>query len=416
MPLTSHNILLLQGPMGPFFWWFARRLRKRGATVYKVNLNGGDALFYPTGAIPYRGSYDDWPAFFESLVRSRKIDEIVLFGDCRAYHRAAISMARRMGLAIRVFEEGYLRPHWITLEEDGVNGNSTLPSEPSFFWGQGTEVKEEATTQFSHPFSRMVFFTLMYGLVGWLSKWKYPGYRHHRGNNIWQETRQWLLSAWRRYRHAPASRKVTRLVAGPLNMKYFLFPLQVHNDCQLLFHSPKQDQSKILYEVIGSFAHHAPENLSLVIKHHPMDRAYRDYTSSIREFARHYGVSGRVIYTWDAHLPTLLRHARGVVTVNSTVGLQALFHNVPVKVLGRAIYKIKGLTDFGPLENFWTHPMPPDPDLYQKFRGYLLDTNQFNGSFSYPPTRQLLDHWVKLDTRNIPERIEETGVPWLEVA
>ena len=129
MNLAGHNILLLQGPMGPFFWWLARDLRGRGANVHKVNFNAGDALFYPVGGLSFRGAIDEWAGFLESLIRDNSIDEIVLFGDCRAYHRVAISVACRKGIAVRVFEEGYLRPDWITLEKGGVNGNSFLPTD-----------------------------------------------------------------------------------------------------------------------------------------------------------------------------------------------------------------------------------------------------------------------------------------------
>ena len=33
------RLLMLQGPVGPFFWLLARRLRRQGVAVHKVNLN-----------------------------------------------------------------------------------------------------------------------------------------------------------------------------------------------------------------------------------------------------------------------------------------------------------------------------------------------------------------------------------------
>ena len=36
-------------------------------------------------------------------------------------------LARRRSLRLHLFEEGYLRPDWITLEREGVNANSRLP-------------------------------------------------------------------------------------------------------------------------------------------------------------------------------------------------------------------------------------------------------------------------------------------------
>src|SRR5207253_3330067 len=42
--LRGKRVLLLQGPVGPFFRRLAARLRAAGAEVHKVNFNGGDGL------------------------------------------------------------------------------------------------------------------------------------------------------------------------------------------------------------------------------------------------------------------------------------------------------------------------------------------------------------------------------------
>jgi hypothetical protein len=52
------------------------------------------------------------------------------------------------------------------------------------------------------------------------------------------------------------------------------------------------------------------------------------------------GVERRVRYVCDVHLPSLLKKSLGLITINSTTGLQALFHAKPVKVMGSAIYDI----------------------------------------------------------------------------
>jgi capsular polysaccharide export protein len=39
---------------------------------------------------------------------------------------APVEIARAAGLTIHVFEEGYLRPHWVTYERGGSNGHSRL--------------------------------------------------------------------------------------------------------------------------------------------------------------------------------------------------------------------------------------------------------------------------------------------------
>jgi capsular polysaccharide export protein len=114
-----------------------------------------------------------------------------------------------------------------------------------------------------------------------------------------------------------------------------------------------------------------------------MDRGYHDYRALIAQLTASQGLHGRVHYIHDQHLPTLLRHTRGVVVVNSTVGLSALHHRVPVKVCGKALYDMQGLTCQVPLSAFWrvAPQSPPSQKLYLRFRAYLQENTQINGNF-----------------------------------
>ena len=66
------------------------------------------------------------PEAFETLLREKSITDIVLYGDTRPIHAHAIDRARDLGVRIHVFEEGYLRPYWVTYERDGSTGHSKL--------------------------------------------------------------------------------------------------------------------------------------------------------------------------------------------------------------------------------------------------------------------------------------------------
>ncbi|MEM8593943.1 MAG: hypothetical protein AAGF06_03885, partial [Pseudomonadota bacterium] len=91
-------------------------------------------------------------------------------------------------------------------------------------------------------------------------------------------------------------------------------------------------------------------------------------------------LQGRVHYIHDVHLPTLLRGSKGVVTVNSTVGLSGVIYGCPVKVLGEAIYDLPEITYQGDLNAFWHDLTPPNAELVSKLVAYLRNTTQFNGS------------------------------------
>src|SRR5690606_27659695 len=134
--------------------------------------------------------------------------------------------------------------------------------------------------------------------------------------------------------------ELARLTA-PGAPPFFLLPLQVHCDAQF-HHSPYERSEEVIEEVMTTFAARAPDGALLVIKHHPADRAYTNHAAFVSDLAARLGCVTRVRYVHDLHLPTLLRSARGVVTMNSTVGTSALRHGKPVKVLGRAIYDLPG--------------------------------------------------------------------------
>ncbi len=97
--------------------------------------------------------------------------------------------------------------------------------------------------------------------------------------------------------------------------------------------------------------------------------------------AKKHGIEDRVHYFCDIHLPTLLKHSLGLVTINSTTGIQALYHHVPVKTLGRSIYDLPGLTVQTDLDQFWRNPVPPDEDYFHLFRERLIEITQLNGAY-----------------------------------
>lgn len=377
----NKRVLLLQGPVGPFFRRLAADLRAAGAQVCKVNLNGGDWLFYPRGAMAFRGAIEQWPAFLNEIIDTHAIDTVFLFGDCRAYHRIAHKIAKDRQLDVGVFEEGYIRPDHITLERDGVNGNSTLPSRPDFYLDKAPsgEVQVEPV---GNTFWFAALWACLYYLAAQIMWPVFFRYRHHRSLSI-LETGPWLRSIWRKAFYRIRERGMQARLTGALSGRFFLVPLQVHNDAQIHSHSRFASVEEFIRHVAASFALHAPAGTVLVVKHHPMDRGYNDYGGLLRRLGRELALSERLFYVHDLHLPSLLQHARGTVLINSTVGLSALFHGSPVKVCGDAIYAIAGLVYQKELDRFWSDAEKTSVDftLLSRFRSYLIEHTQLNGSF-----------------------------------
>jgi capsular polysaccharide export protein len=380
--LSRRRTLMLQGPMGPFFSRLADTLREHGQQVWKVHFNGGDELFWRgQDAIRYTAPPGAWLDQLTELLLAHRIDALVLFGQTRVHHRVAMRAAEALGIPVFVFEEGYLRPDYVTLELGGVNAESSLSRNPAFY--RKLNVEPQAGPQpTGQRFRDVAGLAMAYGLAMWAGQRRYPHYKHHRCLHPVREGLRWVRGYARKWSSRVSERALQGFLADPAQHKrYFLVPLQVHNDAQIHSHSRFGGVAEFIDEVLGSFAQHADAGHLLVFKHHPLDRPYTDYRNLIEGRAAELGLSQRVLYLHDQHLPTLLQHARGVVTVNSTTGLQSLFHGTPVITLGDCLYAVDGLVHTGPLADFWQEPGEVDEDLFQRYRSWMIRETQLNASF-----------------------------------
>ncbi|WP_430459462.1 capsule biosynthesis protein [Thalassolituus sp. LLYu03] len=372
-------VLFLQGPLGPFFKRLVLALRGEGVTAYKINFNGGDDWYSrSTGAVPFRGKPDDWPDFLRAFIEKHSVKTVCVYGDCRLYHRQARAVCQQMDVQFFAFEEGYIRPNHLTFERDGVNGYSGITADSIARW-QDKEIEPELAIG-AHLWNRVRYAAFYYNAAA-LKAWRYPHYHHHRSFSPLYEGTCWHLAAARHYLYKVTERGLLARLLGKYDGRYFLMPLQVHNDAQIQFHSPYENIQQCIEELVASFAQHGRKEDCLVFKHHPMDRGHCHYGRLIAGLRKRYQLGDRLQYCHDQHLPTMLDHCRGVLTINSTTALQAFYHKAPVKVLGDAFYDIPGLCNQKPLDAFWQAPDPVDHDLFLRFRNFLSHNGQINGSF-----------------------------------
>lgn len=386
---TADRILLLQGPVGAFFQRVSAWLTDvHGKTVHKFNFNAGDEYFYPESIAhtsPYLGTYRDFPAYLENYIKLHGIQAVVCFGDTRPYHVLARKTAEDCRVDFWAFEEGYFRPFYITLEKSGVNAFSPLPRTAEFYASRFPMLEKQ---QYHEPapvpagFKPMAKNAVRYYIQANLNRKKYPDYIHHRAYGLGHYLRLWSVSIFKRLDYWIEDASFAKKIEAGKFGKFFVVPLQVFNDSQVRIHCDFSSVQSFLLHVLDSFARHAPQDTSLIIKHHPMDRGFIDYGRDIKRFVKkHPKLKKRIIYVHDVPLPVFLRHGTGMVTINSTSGLSALIHNMPVKVLGRAHYDIPGITDQNRLADFWNHPVPPDKELFHAYRMYHINITQINGNF-----------------------------------
>lgn len=394
-PATHRSFLFLQGPHGPFFAALGKMLRAAGCEVARVGFNAGDQAFWRgrDSYIPFTGSQQEWPEVLAGLLDSRSVTDIVLYGDTRPIHAAAVAAAQQRGLTVHVFEEGYLRPYWVTYERGGANGHSRLMDMTVPGMQEALALSDmEAPLPPAHwgDMRQHVFYGALYHWFVMFWNRKYRNFCPHRALPVTKEFQLYL----KRLLLMPAQaleRRLAELRIRNGGFPYHLALLQLEHDSSFQMHSPFSSMRDFLEEVISGFAEGAPRHHHLVIKAHPLEDGRAQVRRTLRRLAREHGIAGRVHYVRGGKLAQLLNEARTAVTVNSTAGQQVLWRGIPLRVFGRAVYGKPEFVSQQPLAEFFAAACRPDSRAYKDYRRFLLETSQVPGGFySREGRRQLL--------------------------
>ena len=397
---TDRHFLFLQGPHGPFFAQLGAMLRRAGAATWRVGFNAGDRAFWGReGYIPHTGSPEDWPEALEAILDRHAITDLVLYGDTRPIHAQAVARAKARGITVHVFEEGYLRPWWVTYERGGSNGHSRLMD-------LSVEQMRKALEGIEHDLSpapahwgdmrQHIFYGAAYHACVLLANRAYRGFRPHRALNVRQEALLHLGRFLAIPRHAIERRLATwRIRTG--GFPYHLALLQLEHDSSFQMHSPFASMTDFLDLAIRGFAQGAPRHHHLVFKAHPLEDGRVRVKAEIERLARAHGILDRVHFVRGGKLAGLLNQARSAVTVNSTAAQQVLWRGMPLKVFGAAVYDKPEFVSTLPLPEFFARPDRPDLRAYRDYRRFLLETSQLPGGFySAAGRRQLLRQVVDM--------------------
>lgn len=393
--------LFLQGPHGPFFGKLGRMLQTSGAQVWRVGFNAGDQAFWRDKScyIPFTDESATWPDRFSELLAEKGVTDIVLYGDTRPIHAQAVARARAAGLRIHVFEEGYMRPYWVTYERDGSNGHSRLMKMGIAEMRSALENSDMDAPMPPASWGDMrqhIFYGAVYHGFVLLMNRRYRNFRPHRALTVAQEFKLYL----RRLMLMPFQALDRRIAT--MRIKYGGFPyhlalLQLEHDASFQAHSPFSTMTEFLQTVIEGFAAGAPPHHHLVVKAHPLEDGRVPIRRELKRLARAHGLGGRVHYVRGGKLARLLDEARSAVTVNSTAAQQVLWRGIPLKTFGEAVYDKPEFVSTKPLHQFFAGAARPDHRAYRDYRRFLLETSQVAGGFySARGRRQLLRQTVDM--------------------
>jgi hypothetical protein len=156
-------------------------------------------------------------------------------------------------------------------------------------------------------------------------------------DNDYLRPERFVLNYGREKTRAAAARRLYDPVPEPGGRPFVYFPLHVTDDYKIKRVIPHcVDQGAI----IDQLAEALPQGIDIVLKEHPMSVGMNPLTL-LRRFRRKPNV-----YLVDPFTSSheLIRRARAIAVISSTVGLEALLHGRPVMTLGQPFYSGYGVT------------------------------------------------------------------------
>jgi capsular polysaccharide export protein len=116
-----------------------------------------------------------------------------------------------------------------------------------------------------------------------------------------------------------------------------------------------------------------------------MERGHSRDWNFIRQVCALNDVKDRVHVLDGGSLSLLTRHSAGMITINSTSGLSAIHHGVPLAVMGQAIYRhpelafcVKRGRD---LDRFWSEGFVAAPEVRERYLSWMQHECLVGGDF-----------------------------------
>lgn len=265
---------------------------------------------------------------FKSLLAIKKPELFITWNGSRMAEYTGAIVARQLGIPTLFFEIGNF-PNKIFIDPEGVNAASGLVDADL---AESADFDSMRLKQFLDKHKRKKEEAHLVPQVRNSKKVNYPAIMDY------------LYNAFSSYKLSTDSfgpvNKFLRKKRGAVdrisydeydyqNRSYILFPLQVSTDSQVLRNCDMTIQQCI--EVALSQAQ--KYKCDLLIKPHPAER-----NSEIADYIGNLKSVHRQIYIVPYNTYMLIKHTCKVITINSTVGIEALIYHKHVEVLGKSFY------------------------------------------------------------------------------
>ncbi len=313
---------------------------------------------YKGGGAPsvLRGGYAGFSAIYFSLIylkfryylKQNTPKVICLWNGHRLPEMAVRLAARGLGIKIAYFENGLL-PNTTTMDFSGVNAFSSLPRNKEF----------------------------------------YLEYAQCKGGSS-------LAATGLVVRHDHKRRKPVEHDDLKSNLKYIFVPFQVNFDSQVIINSPRVNSMEAFYDILLNVIESIEDKeIMFVIKEHPSDA---------RAYCELHNKHPRIIFT-NNNTEDLIRNAWAIITLNSSVGIEAAMLEKRVIVLGDACYSVDGMTLNVAPENKLVEAInsleawEPDLDITRSFFSYLTKEYCLPGAWQGQLEEVELHHLAKFESK-----------------
>lgn len=328
------NVLLLQGPVGNFFYEFSKYISKQNATVFKINFSLAEEFFYKKNknVTFYKDTLMEWPSFFVKFIKQNSINKVYILNDSRPYHEPIVDLCIKYKIDLYVFEDGYFRPGYITLEPYGVNGNSHINKFALNEFDNVMDIKE-LNFKLQNKFISRVKFSLISNL-NFIFCSNYSSYRP-LNSYYWAKR---LIKSYLIFFISFCKDSITFKMLKKSNKKKFFVPLQVFDDTQIRFHSSYESNFDFIDEIFNQIEKINRENFIIMFKQHPGDRGQINYKKYIQKKIKKNNLSANISFSVVTPVKKFIEICDGVILINSTSGIESLREGKEVLVKGNAIY------------------------------------------------------------------------------
>ncbi|MED5243399.1 capsular polysaccharide export protein, LipB/KpsS family [Priestia sp. LL-8] len=330
--------------------------------------------------------------FLNKLNSDKKLELIISWNDTFMFDSISKRFAQVNNIPVLIFEAGIFRPYTITVDGKGVNYGNSVPQEMSAYKDVQFHMNDYQEFLSSIKDKQHIFQSQTKNVGDTYLKERLVDYVNR---NIFK--RELKLEVI----FEKPTNKIKRVISNKrknnknnihtkdseLPKDYLFVPFQVHDDSQIIMNSDSIKNMEQLVEIIifqlDEYNRKHNKDLHVVFKEHPADQGRVNYSSLYDKFKNHTHVN----FLTSGNTNEILQKSNLVVTINSTVGIEALQSYKPVITLGNSYYGIDGIaykcSNYKNLYEVFHKALTQDVDreAINKFLFYLRFSYQIEGDW-----------------------------------